>query len=649
MSTVLETMRAALAANDHTRARAALGELIREAPGLRGVAHHLALGAAAEELGEWKWAQTAYNLVLREDPGNPEALGRLAELAEEAGDLEGAAIRREAVAEARPRDDGNLVRLLGLYRRLGWKEQEERVGTALGALGVAVPGDPAAAPAATAAVEPEERTEERPLLERVVNPADADVARFASLFSGRENLYARQWFNPRKGISGYSPVEEPLTARVIRRHLFGDITVGVYPIRLDGTVVFMALDLDLTRAAMEWARRGRDEAAAVRRSLERAVELALAASRKAGLEPLVEDSGYKGRHLWFFFEQPERLGVVHALIRALVRSFEEEIPAGIGVETFPKQARRSGKGYGNLIKLPLGVHRRTGRRAWLLDEKGKPHPRPFELLRSVRRLGHAALMETAAALGETVSPGPAVAPWEGEPAAPGAEMPPGIEAPPDPGVQAPVPPAWTGADFETHPAIAHVLTHCPVLAEIVRRGVEDRALEHDEMIVLQQVFGHLPGGVAASNFVLERAVGIGTDRHLKSPLRGNPISCPKIRQRVPHITSRVACRCEFPDSVDHYPTPVLHLRTAPSGQPASARDGDREDLESLARRFLAQAALVETARRDLAGLETALAARLGAEGGALTVDGVALHVEVREGVARVAWQRTEEPKDGGST
>ncbi len=631
----IDAVRAALRANDHAAARVALAEAIRGAPSVRDPAHHLALGDAAEQLGQWKWAETAYNLVLRDDPGNPEALERLAVLAAEAGDLETAAIRREALAQARPGDGVNLLALFRIYRRLGWGEQQERIRAALDEAGVRVPGEEAAEPV-PAPEEPAAGEAPPTLLERVVNPPDADVARFLSLFSGREDVYARQWFNPRKGIAGYSPVEEPLTARVVRRHLFGDLTVGVYPIRLDGTVLFMALDLDLTRAAMEWARRGRQEADAVRRSLAESVELAVAAAREAGLEPLVEDSGYKGRHLWFFFDQPERLGVVHALLRALVQTFEEKVPAGIAVETFPKQSRRSGKGYGNLIKLPLGVHRRTGRRAWLLQEDGKPHPDPFALLRSARRITHASLLAVAEALGETVSLPAEPAPWEeGE----SAEFPtqPELEAPADPGVRASVPPPWTDADFASHPAISHVLARCPVLAEVVRRGVEDRALEHDEMIVLQQVFGYLPGGVAASNFVLERAVGIGPERHLKSPLRGHPISCPKIRQRVPHITSRVPCRCEFPEALDHYPTPVLHLRDAP-GAEAPATGEEPPDLEGLARRFLAQAALVESARADLARLEAALAASLRAEGGAMTVDGVELQLEQRDGVTRVVWR-----------
>ena len=57
---------------------------------------------------------------------------------------------------------------------------------------------------------------------------------FEALFSGREGVYARQWARP-SGEGGYTPVHEPLTPAVIRNHLLGTFTAGLYPIRLDGT------------------------------------------------------------------------------------------------------------------------------------------------------------------------------------------------------------------------------------------------------------------------------------------------------------------------------------------------------------------------------------------------------------------------------
>jgi len=48
------------------------------------------------------------------------------------------------------------------------------------------------------------------------------------------------------------------------------------------------------------------------------------------------------------------------------------------------------------------------------------------------------------------------------------------------------------------------------------------------------------------------------------------MSCPKIRSRVPQITSAVACNCSFDPSVNIYPTPLIHvyaMKNDPIGHP----------------------------------------------------------------------------------
>jgi len=635
----IATVTAALARNDRDAARSALGPLIRAAPAVRDVAHHLALGTAAEELGEWRWAETAYNLVLREDPAHPEALARLAALAEERGDLERAAIQRERLAEARPEDRGNLLALVGLYRSLAWPDQARRVEAALAALGVRLEAEEPAAPPPAGAGE-DAAAAGGPDVAAVANPTDADVARFLALFGGREDVHARQWYSPRKGVAGYSPVEEPLTARHVRQHLFGDITLGVYPIRLDGTCVFFALDLDLTKAALEFARRGPEEARQVRRSLTESLSRTVERVRELGLQPLVEDSGYKGRHLWFFLERPESARLLHDIGRLLVRWLARDLPGGVALEFFPRQPRRRGKGLGNLIKLPLGIHRRTGRRAWILQDDGSPHPRPFEALAAAVRVSHRKLLEVAdvlaAELGER-SPGEPAAPWEevAEEASGG-----GVEAPaPETGVAPVQPPPWTEADFDRHPHVSAVLRGCAVLDALRHLALETRVLAHDQQIVLVHTLGHLPGGVAAVNYLLERCPGVPADRYLKSPLRGHPISCPKIRQRVPEITSRVACACTFDLGEGAYPTPVLHAR----GIPAEASpEPDTPDPENLARRFLALGDRLERLRRERAELEAALAAALRTGGGEVVLEEGTLRLVTEDGVTRLEWLPREE-------
>jgi hypothetical protein len=69
---------------------------------------------------------------------------------------------------------------------------------------------------------------------------------------------------------------------------------------------------------------------------------------------LVEDTGGRGYHLWILFEPP-----IPALVAYYVgRKFEQQ--PKVKCEVFPKQ--KVVEAFGNLVKLPLGVHRKTGQR-----------------------------------------------------------------------------------------------------------------------------------------------------------------------------------------------------------------------------------------------------------------------------------------------
>jgi len=93
------------------------------------------------------------------------------------------------------------------------------------------------------------------------------IALFRSLFRGRQDVYPVRW-EGKKGNSGYSPAcanewnrtfcgkpivkcsdcenrdLRPVTDEVIRGHLLGKQTIGVYPLLLDETCWFLAVDFD---------------------------------------------------------------------------------------------------------------------------------------------------------------------------------------------------------------------------------------------------------------------------------------------------------------------------------------------------------------------------------------------------------------------
>ena len=96
----------------------------------------------------------------------------------------------------------------------------------------------------------------------------AKIALFRSLFRGREDVYAVRWENP-DGRAGYMPKADrnwkayyasrledrkkvdrkkrtfrPLTDEVIRQHPAGEQTIGIYPLLVDETCWFLAVDFD---------------------------------------------------------------------------------------------------------------------------------------------------------------------------------------------------------------------------------------------------------------------------------------------------------------------------------------------------------------------------------------------------------------------
>jgi len=422
-------------------------------------------------------------------------------------------------------------------------------------------------------------------------PDDADLVRFMAFFGGREDVYARQWYAPAKDRGGYSPVHEPLTPSVLRRHFLGEVTLGVYPVRLDGTCVFAALDLDIPASVLDAARADPGLARRVAMRLQEATAAARGLLRDLGFLVVVEDSGYKGRHLWLLFDSPVPARLLRELCDPVLQAVRALVDRDLlEVEFFPKQAELRGKGLGNLIKLPLGIHRRSGRRSTFLDEDLTPIRRPFTYLRALARAPATAPMQAIEELRKRGVRAEAAASAETETSQglrePASAEPEPVDLLPEP--PAP-PPAWTEADFDADPDVRHLLSACPVIAEATRQALEHGTLSREARLVLRHTLGHFPSGLLAYNFLHDRTGGAEPER-LVSVLKGNPVSCAKVRSRLPEVVARVPCACEFPWAEGTYANPVLHLQdpARPPAATASREDAGSappEDLPTEVRRF----------------------------------------------------------------
>src|SRR3990167_7416042 len=80
--------------------------------------------------------------------------------------------------------------------------------------------------------------------------SDDQINLFRSLFHTRDDVFARYWEDFPNKKSGYAPVyrlnqnPQALTDVVIKDHLLGKQTIGVYPLFPDNTTTFLAIDFD---------------------------------------------------------------------------------------------------------------------------------------------------------------------------------------------------------------------------------------------------------------------------------------------------------------------------------------------------------------------------------------------------------------------
>jgi len=186
------------------------------------------------------------------------------------------------------------------------------------------------------------------LMEEYLTNVDAIASGLFEKFVARNDVFAVQ-----QAKGGYVKVEAPLTLKVVREHLEGKRTIGVYQLSADSRVRWLCLDFDPEKLS--------SPERAVRRILNVCLEVV---EGKDGVERprvwshslLLEASRYPdpSYHVWILFLVPIPARVARWLGFRLLGL------AGLSpkhVEVFPKQDAVSNLlPYGCLVKLPLGLH-----------------------------------------------------------------------------------------------------------------------------------------------------------------------------------------------------------------------------------------------------------------------------------------------------
>ncbi len=191
--------------------------------------------------------------------------------------------------------------------------------------------------------------------------ASDNINLFSSIFKGREDVFAVRWEKGKK--SGYMPAYfyDPYRYRVhrmnggtfqsfteksylkysdeqIQKHLDGFHHIGIYPLLQDNTSWFLVADFDKAN----W---------------QKEVIVFLDACKEYKISAYLERSrSGNGGHVWIFFEKPypairSRKIFISILENSGAFSIFDKISSFDRL--FPNQDFLSGKGFGNLIALPL--------------------------------------------------------------------------------------------------------------------------------------------------------------------------------------------------------------------------------------------------------------------------------------------------------
>jgi len=403
----------------------------------------------------------------------------------------------------------------------------------------------------------------------IKKPSMADLKLFLNLFQGREGVFAKQW----DGGQGYSPIrpERSINTDDILLHMQGAETYGIYPIGKDNAVKLVCFDVDLPK---NFAELEEDALVTNKCSLLPQVKnictTSLDVLRDYSFDSrgiLIEDTGGRGYHVWFFFESPI------PAVNARKFAYSILVKAKVQCEVFPKQDEVTEGEYGNLIKLPLGLHKKYNRYSNFIDiTEGKISSieDPFVHLTEVVPIPISIIFSITQ---EIVK-----------------EKEPKYTLPRKAIVPAEVAPKETIGEITRSPRIGDLVEKCRAFSNLKKKAVNQRHLEHAERLSLAYIMTNTEDGEEILHQILSNCSDYDRDRTQKEidylKARGmKPISCRRlIEQGICNKFCRSEIREQSMDPNRPEPSPIRFALWRDVTEPESIWETDILSFENVYRK-----------------------------------------------------------------
>ena len=350
-----------------------------------------------------------------------------------------------------------------------------------------------------------------------IGRADTDV--FLRLFSGRKVGFGELILEEKTYLPKIVHRERPLKHEQIEEHILGKTTIFFYPLREDVKVKTGIISMKIPkRDRVNYARQPSFLALKKERLKEYAIKVRDTITRKFGLPAYLERINPFSYRLWFFLEE-----FIHLL---QVKRFLEELIQGLPYPEFglsigpllPTVAIGVGWREQSIL-LPLGIDRARGERSLFLDKGGEPYPEQLKFIKKIEEISISDIKDFIKSGAKRIAP-------------------------------------KVGED-----EITKLRKSCPVLDMIIKKAEAGRFLRHQEKVVLFYTLGLMD----SSGRLLHRVLYPTPDyryQKVKRILKGikpNPISCLKIRELLPELTTGLECNCIFDLRDGRYPSPLLHV------------------------------------------------------------------------------------------